>query len=169
MRDAPNQPLHLTAAARRLFGVHRLTSRRGRWTGSLCGKASAGIPMQSYKNPTVSALFGVAAIQILVGTLGWFMYSPQFGWLDWIVTLSGVLYLGLAVAARWVRLVAALIAIGLFGAYLGYQASVNAELLWRGLIIKAPIAVLLLVALFFAIRHRARRQQNPESHLTPPV
>jgi hypothetical protein len=108
--------------------------------------------MQSDKNPTASALFGVAAILILVGALGWFMYSPQFGWLDWVVTLSGAVYVALALVARRGRVLGALAGAILFGAYLSFQALNNTELLWRGWIIKAPIAILLLVALFFARR-----------------
>jgi hypothetical protein len=123
--------------------------------------------MQPDKNPTASALFGVAAIQLLVGLLGSFMYSPQFGWFDWIVSLSGFFYLGLALAARWVRLAAALIGVILFGIYLGYQASISAELVWRGWIVKAPIGILLFVALFYAIRDRAKRQQNSAAHAAP--
>jgi hypothetical protein len=132
------------------------------------GKASADFPMQPDKNPTASALFGVAAIQLLVGLLGWFMYSAQFGWLDWIVCLSGVFYIGLAVAARWFRLAAALIATVVFGIYLGYQASVNVELLWRGWIIKAPIGILLLMALLSAFRYRAKRQRDLGPRVAPP-
>ena len=124
--------------------------------------------MQHDKNPTASALFGVAAIQILVGLLGWFMYSPQFGWLDWIVTISGAIYLGLAFAARWTRLFAAIVGAAFYGVYLGYQASQNVDLLWRGWIIKGPIVILLLAALFFAIRGSAKRQQNSPATVKPP-
>ena len=90
--------------------------------------------------------------------MGWLMYSPQFGWLDWIITVSGAIYLGLALAARWMRLPASLIGTGLYGAYLGYQALNNIDLLWRGWIIKVPIVILLLVALFSAIRASVKRQ-----------
>jgi hypothetical protein len=124
--------------------------------------------MQHDKNPTASALFGVAAIQILVGLLGWFMYSPHFGWLDWIVTISGAIYIALAIAARWTRLSAAIVAAALYAVYLGYQASQNIDLLWGGWIIKVPIVILLLAALIFAIRDSAKRQQNSPATMKPP-
>jgi hypothetical protein len=37
------------------------------------------------KDLTASALFGVAAIQILVGGLGFFLYSGEMGLLDRII------------------------------------------------------------------------------------
>jgi GNAT superfamily N-acetyltransferase len=42
-----NQPLHRTAAARRLFGIHRFTSRRGRRTVSFDGWKSQGAHLTS--------------------------------------------------------------------------------------------------------------------------
>ena len=121
--------------------------------------------MQPDKNPTASSLFGVAAILLLVGLLGWFMYGPQFGLLDWIVSFSGVIYLGLAVAARRFRLAAALIATALFAVYVAYQAYWNVEFLWRGWIIKAPIALLLLVAIFFALKASTKGEQKSEARV----
>lgn len=120
------------------------------------GEASADLLMQPDKNATVSALLGVAALLTLVGLLGWLMYSPLFGWFDWIVTASGGIYLGLAMVARRARLVAALSGVVLFGMYLGYQASLSVDLLWHGWLIKAPIAVLLLISLIFALRVRRK-------------
>ncbi len=119
--------------------------------------------MQAEKNPTASALLGVAAILILVGAIGGYMYSPRFGWIDWLVAFSGAAYVGLALAARWARLPAASVGALLFGAYIGFQASNDIEVIWRGWIIKAPIAILLLVALIFAFRTPAERQTT-----TPP-
>jgi len=108
--------------------------------------------IRSDKNVTATALFGVAAIQILVGAMGWFLYSPQFEFLDWVITFSGLVYVALAIAARWVRLPAALIGAILYAAFLAFQASTSADLLMVGLVFKIPIVILLVVAVVFALR-----------------
>lgn len=118
--------------------------------------------LQRDKNSTSSALFGVAAILILVGAFGWLLHRERFGWLDWVVTLSGGLYLALGVAARWARLPAALIGLAVFLALLGYQASLSMELLQSGLIIKLPVALLLVVALVFSVITKQGRATEPQ-------
>jgi hypothetical protein len=104
------------------------------------------------KNMTASALFGVAAILILVGGLGWFLYSEKFSRLDWIVAFSGGIYIALGIAARWIRLPAAVVGIVLCAAYLIFQATRSIELLMGGLIIKIPVVILLIVATVSALR-----------------
>jgi hypothetical protein len=104
------------------------------------------------KNVTPSALFGVAAIQVLVGGLGLFLYSGELGLLDKGIAFSGGIYIVLAVAARWVRLPAALIGAVLYAAFLVLQASRSMDLLMTGLIFKIPVVILLIVAVNFALR-----------------
>src|SRR5262249_12129548 len=135
---------------------------------SSCRMPAMRTIMRPDKNPTASALFGVAALLLLIGVLGSFMYSPLFGWLDWIVTLSGVIYLGLAVAARWMRLPAALTAIFLFAVYVGYQAYLNLNCFWRDWIAKFPMAWRFLEGLFFAFGDSARINQDSGSSYRGP-
>ena len=104
------------------------------------------------KNATASALFGVAAIQVLVGGIGFFLYSGELRLLDKIIAFSGGIYIVLAVAARWVRLPAALIGGVLYAAYLVLQASRSMDLLMTDLIFKIPVVILLIVAVMFALR-----------------
>lgn len=104
------------------------------------------------KNPTASALLGVAAIQILVGFLGWSVYRDSFGWLDWIVMFSGAIYIALAVVARWLRLAVALIGAAFYAAFLAFQAFRSIDWLMSGLIFKIPVVVLLLVAVVSALK-----------------
>jgi hypothetical protein len=104
------------------------------------------------KNVTASALFGVAALQILVGGVGYFLYSGQMGLLDRIISFSGVLYIALSMAARWVRLPAALTGVVLYAAFLAFQASRSMDLLMAGLVFKIPVVILLIVAVLFALR-----------------
>jgi len=107
------------------------------------------------KNPTISALLGVAAIQIVVGVLGWSVYGDRFGWLDWVITYSGAIYIGLSILARQYRLIAAVIGATLYGAFLVFQATRSIELLMSGPIFKVPVVILLLVALVSALRRLA--------------
>jgi hypothetical protein len=109
------------------------------------------------KNITASALFGVAAIQVIVGAIGWFLYGGELGLLDWIITFSGGIYIALGIAARWLRLPAAIIGAVLYLAFLGLQASQGMELLMAGLIFKVPVVVLLLVAVGSAFRRQPAR------------
>jgi hypothetical protein len=104
------------------------------------------------KNLTASALFGVATIQILIGAIGYFLYSGEMGMLDRIIAFSGVFYIALGVAARWARLPAALAGAALYLAFLLFQASRSMQLLMAGLIFKVPIVVLLVVAVVAALR-----------------
>jgi hypothetical protein len=107
------------------------------------------------KNPTSSALMGAAFFQGLVALMGWTLYSPthQFGFLDWLVTFSWVLFLILAIFAKFRRLPAALVGCVLYAAYLGYQALLSMQLLLIGfLLIKLPVILLLLYALISALR-----------------
>ena len=102
------------------------------------------------KNITASALFGVAVIQLLVGFFGYFLYGGQMGLFDRIISFSGLIYIALGIAARWIRLPAALIGAILYTAFLIFQASRSVDLLMTGLIFKIPIIVLLVVAVFSA-------------------
>ena len=111
---------------------------------------SAGIHKD--KNTTASALFGVAAIQILVGAIGWFTYSGERSFLDRIIAFCGLIYITLGIAARWVRIPAALIGAILYAAFLALQATRSTELLMNGLIFKIPVGVLLVAAVVFALR-----------------
>ena len=104
------------------------------------------------KNVTASALFGVAAIQIVTGAIGYFVYSGEMGLLDRIISFSGVFYIALGIAARWVRLPAALIGAVLYAAFLAFQASRSMDLLMTGLIFKIPVVILLIVAVVFVLR-----------------
>jgi len=104
------------------------------------------------KNPTVSALLGVSAIQIVVGFLGWSVYRDSFGWLDWIIMFSGAIYIALSITARRLRLPSALIGAALYIGFLAFQAFRSADLLMTGLIFKVPIVILLLVAVASALR-----------------
>jgi hypothetical protein len=104
------------------------------------------------KNVTVSALLGVAAIQILLGAIGYFVHSGEMGLLDRVISFSGVFYIALGIAARWVRLPAALIGAVLYAAFLALQASRSMDLLMAGLIFKIPVVILLIVAVVFALR-----------------
>ena len=104
------------------------------------------------KNVTASALFGVAAIQIVIGAIGYFVYSGEMGLLDRIISFSGVFYIALGIAARWVRLPAALIGAVLYAAFLAFQASRSMDLLMTGLIFKIPVVILLIVAVVFVLR-----------------
>jgi hypothetical protein len=82
------------------------------------------------KNVTASALFGVAAIQIVTGAIGYFVYSGEMGLLDRIISFGAVLY----------------------AAFLAFQASRSMDLLMTGLIFKIPVVILLIVAVVFVLR-----------------
>ena len=100
------------------------------------------------KNVTASALFGVAAIQIFIAAIDWFLHgfqSDRFGWIDWIFPLSGVIYIALGIAARRIRLLAAIIGGVLYAAFF-----VGTSDLW--FIFKIPVVILLLVAVVSALK-----------------
>src|SRR5881396_2996682 len=113
---------------------------------------SIPIGIRKDNNPTASALFGVAAIQGMVGV---------FGWLDWVITFSAAIYIALGIAARWVRLPAALIGVGLYAAFLAFQALRSVGLLMSGFIFKIPVVVLLLIAVVFALRRSSAARPLP--------
>lgn len=113
---------------------------------------SIPVGIRKDKNVTASALFGVAAIQILIGAIGYFMYSEQMDMYDHIIAFSGLLFITLGIAARWIRMPAALIGAVLYGAFLLFQATRSMDLLMTGLIFKIPIVVLLVVAIIFALK-----------------
>ena len=98
------------------------------------------------KNVTASALFGVAAIQILIGAIGYALYGRVMGMLDLVISFSGIIYIILGIAAKWARLPAALIGAVLYAVFLLYQAFRGMDLLMSGLIFKIPNVVLLVVA-----------------------
>jgi hypothetical protein len=105
-------------------------------------------------NVVSSALLGVAAIQGIVGLMGWWMYSWQFRPIDWLVTFSFAIYGALAIWARWKPTTAALNGMLLYGAFLALQGLTSVKLLFTGLQFKVPIVVLLLVALCAALWQR---------------
>ena len=123
---------------------------------------STGISRE--KNATASALLGVAAIQIVVGFLGWSVYRDRFGWLDWVIMFSGAIYIVLSIAARWARLPAAVVGAALYATFLLFQASRSVDLLMTGLIFKIPVVILLLVAILSALRRSAA---SPASSSSP--
>lgn len=103
------------------------------------------------KNVTASALFGVAAVQILLGSIGYLLYSSEMGLLDRIISFSGFFYILLGIVARWARLPAAVVGAVLYAAFLAFQASRSMDLLMTGLVFKVPIVVLLVLAVVFAL------------------
>lgn len=108
---------------------------------------------------------GAAFFQGLVALIGWTLYSPthQFGFFDWLVTFSWVLFLILAIFAKFRRLPPALIGCVLYAAYLGYQALLSVQLLLMGfLLIKLPVILLLLYALITALRPAAATNNDLE-------
>ena len=98
-------------------------------------------------NGTASALFGVAAIQIIIAVINWFLHGGQFdgfAWFDWLITFSGAIYIALGFAARWFRLPAAIMGIVF---YVPFFALLGSEL-------SAILGVIfLLVALMSALKH----------------
>jgi hypothetical protein len=103
------------------------------------------------KNVTASALFGVAAIQIIIAAINWFLHGGQFdgfGWFDWLITFSGAIYIALGIAAGWIRLPAAIMGIAL---YVPFFVLLGSELF-------AILGVIfLLVAVVSALKHSAAK------------
>lgn len=112
------------------------------------------------KHPVSTLLFGVAAIQAIVGFLGWSIYSPSFAPIDWGITFSFAIFAAFAILARWACVTAALIASVLYVSFLAWQASTSTQILKTGLIFKIPILVLLVVALVFAFSPRKATAQS---------
>jgi hypothetical protein len=79
------------------------------------------------------------------------MNRLAFGWFEWLFSLSGVIFLGLALAARWRTVWAALIAGTLYVAFLAWQLQHSIAALKNGLIFKIPVATLLFAALASAL------------------
>ncbi len=95
-------------------------------------------------------LVGAAAIQGLVGFLGWFIHSPQFSALDWVITFGGGIFLALAFVGKSKPHAASLAAMLLYSAFLIMQLSISTELLMTGWIFKLPIILLLIVGVWSA-------------------
>jgi len=110
-----------------------------------------------------SALYGVAAIQALVGVIGWAIYAPRFTIADWVLTLSFLIFLVLAILARSLPRMSAVIAGTLYASFLLLQACTSVELLFRGMIFKVPIVLLLIIALTFAFKKNVD-QNLPKKH-----
>jgi hypothetical protein len=104
------------------------------------------------KNVTASALFGVAAIQIFIAGIYWFISGAQFDWIGWLITFSGAIYIALGIVARWIRLPAAIIGSVLYAAYLAFQAMWSMDFIF-----KIPVVILLLVAVVSALKHPAAK------------
>ena len=128
-------------------------------------------------NPTATLLFGVAALQILVGLLGCLEYGWQlddeylrdviytydrvrFDWFDWIITFNGAIYIALAVLARREGFTAALVGTGIYAVLILFQALQDRRLLMETVVIKITTAILLLLAIVFALA-RSRAQEKP--------
>ena len=115
------------------------------------------------KNVTVSALFGVAAIQIFVGAiasiLSWMTSVHYFGVLDVLFVISGVGYVILGLAARRARLPAAIIASVLFVALQRTRASMSVAFLTGGILTLLVVA-LLFVAVVAALKRPAADKET---------
>jgi hypothetical protein len=98
-----------------------------------------------------TALLGVAFIQGLVCALYYWLQSFTFGFLDWVFTFSFSIFLVLAITAIWAPILSSSIALALYAAFLAQQALLTPELLFEGVIVKAPIVGLLLCAVISAI------------------
>jgi len=114
----------------------------------------AGVPvtrksgrLRKDKHPTASLLFGVAVIRFLTALFIWSIRGPEFQWLDWVFCLDFLVFVALAIWARWAPGTAAAIGFLLYAAYLGTQAAVSLQLLRSGWVFKLPTAVLLTIAL----------------------
>jgi hypothetical protein len=104
------------------------------------------------KNPVSAALYGVAAIQGIVGVLAWHVYTPETATKVWTITITFAIFLCLGILARWARTPAAVAGVILYGLFLVLQAATSMELLLSGLIIKLPIVILLVASLVSALR-----------------
>jgi hypothetical protein len=113
---------------------------------------------------TSSALFGVGAVQLIVGILGIITFSSRFGVIDWIISLSFALYFVLSHIAKRMPFHAAIVGACIYAAYLVFQALVNFRLLFEGLIIKVPVILMLIVAVVSALRLK-RRANTPSTKL----
>jgi hypothetical protein len=120
------------------------------WTGIAC------VCLRLVKG-TASALIGVAAIQCAIGFLQWWNWGDYFGWANWlIVTFTVSIYLLLGIHARRSQLAAAFIGAGLYAPLVALQAYQSVDQLISDLILQIPIAVLLLLAVLFALRRKGK-------------
>ncbi len=106
---------------------------------------------------TSSALFGVAAIQALIGFMGWLgMDWKKFSWMQWTLMLSAFIFAGLGILAKKFPLLAIGLGGGLFLAYLLSQAAVSFALLTSLLVYKLPVCGLLMIGLVHALKNRRK-------------
>lgn len=106
------------------------------------------------RNHVPTALMGVAAIQAVVGGIGWAVYGPQFGPLDWAITLSFLVYAALSLWSRWQPIAASCTGSLIYGLFLAYQATLGTALLFTGLVFKGPIVLLLIASVVMATKSR---------------
>lgn len=111
--------------------------------------------IQKARNWTAIALCGGALTQCMLGFVGWSMNGRGFGWLDWVFYPSGIIYLGLALSARWHPRRAALLGAGLYAGFLSLQLLHGGAALQSGLVFKIPVVLFLLVAVSLARRRSA--------------
>jgi hypothetical protein len=106
---------------------------------------------------TASALCGATAVYCVWTFLIWRKVGLHFGWAGWLIIALGVSpCLLLGIPARWARVAAPFLGVGLFAWLIVLDVlAQDANLLMSGIIFKIPIAVLLLVAVWFALRHQA--------------
>lgn len=104
------------------------------------------------KHPVSAALFGVGAIQGVVGLLGWWIHGPFFEPIDWVLTFSFVVFVALGFVARRAKIAGAVMGAIVYGVFLVFQACVSTELLMAGLVFKVPICILLVGGLVFAFK-----------------
>ena len=87
-----------------------------------------------------------------MSVINWFLHGGQldgFTWFDWLITFSGAIYIALGIAARWIRLPAAILGIVFYAAiFVGISDL---------LIVMIPIVILLLVAVVSALKHSAAK------------
>lgn len=115
------------------------------------------------KYPTSSLLSGVAVLQLLVALFIWSIHGSTFGWIDWAFSLDFLVFVGLAIFARWLPAIAGIIGFLLYASYLGTQATVSLEVLRSGWIFKLPVAVLLTIALVCGFVERRNDTRKSES------
>jgi|GEM_PF-3270829 len=111
------------------------------------------------KHPVSSALFGAAAIQVVLAWIAWGRHrvdSTPLEWLDFIA-LGAFLFLG--ILARRARVPAAVIAVVLYGTFLVQQGSIGVELLASWVVLKVSIVALLLVGLVLAFEPKKEPEQ----------
>jgi len=104
---------------------------------------------------TASALSGATALYCVWGFLHWQKVGDYSAWADWLIVASSVsTYLLLGIYAQRARVAAAFVGAGLFASITAFQAFQDGGLVMSGIIFKLPIAVLLLAAVWFALRHQ---------------